>query len=92
MDADLGAARKAIKVGQRVRIRQPICTGRNTRWRTDVTGTVIDVDLADTGAWYAHCITGHLQLVRIRVRKDNGEVSELNLDPLTRIEHVNSIT
>lgn len=87
-NADLGALRQKVKTGQRVKISQQICTGRNVKWRTKITGTVLDVRLADTGAWYAHSTTGHLQLVRMRIQKDNGEVSDISLDAMTRLEHV----
>lgn len=84
----LSALRQKVKTGQRVKISQPTCTGRHLKWRTKITGTVLDVRLADTGAWYAHSTTGHLQLVRIRIQKDNGEVSDISVDASTTLEHV----
>jgi hypothetical protein len=73
------------KPGQRVRITHTI-DRREQDWHTEVTGVVEKVELQQTGSWYAHSKNDKLWLQRIRLRKDDGEISVINVDGRTRIE------
>ncbi|MFH1747245.1 MAG: hypothetical protein ABIG44_09410 [Planctomycetota bacterium] len=71
--------------GQRVRIIQEI-DRREGNWRTQVEGIVEYVRQEKTGSTFAHSKDGHLWLMRVQLRKDDGELTRLTVDPLTRIE------
>jgi hypothetical protein len=71
--------------GQRVRIRQEI-DRREGNWTADVVGTVLDVRPEKTGSWFAHGKDVRLWLNRVRLQKDDGEVTTLVIDPCTRYE------
>lgn len=74
-----------LQPGQRVRIVQTI-DRRDRDWRTTVTGVVRAVEPQKTGSWFAHGKDDKLWLLRVRLVKDDGEVTVLNVDPRTRIE------
>ncbi|MGE0479283.1 MAG: hypothetical protein AB7Q17_02305 [Phycisphaerae bacterium] len=74
-----------LKPGQRIRIRQSI-DRREGEWRLDVTGTIVQAELEPTGSWYAHSKDDKLWLTRIRLRKDNGELTTLTVDQHTEVE------
>jgi hypothetical protein len=71
--------------GSPVRVVQSIQTGTST-WKTAVTGVVESWGYEETGAWYAHGKLGKLWLPRIRIRKPDGELTVLTVDPMTQIE------
>ena len=71
--------------GQRVRITQEI-DRREGNWRTEVVGVVQLVEQQKTGSWCAHGKDGKLWLLRVQVKKDDGELTTLTVDPLTRVE------
>ncbi len=73
------------KPGQRVCVRQTI-DRRAGDWRGSVEGVVQSVDLEKTASWYAHSKDGQYWLVRLRLQKDDGEVTLLNVDSRTEIE------
>lgn len=73
-----------IPRGSRVRVTQEI-DHRNERWKTAVEGTVEWVGYAPTGSWYAHGKNDRLWVLRMRLRKDDGEVTTLNLDSHTKV-------
>lgn len=73
------------KPGQRVRIRQMI-DRRDRDWQAEIVGTIEKVEMQKTGSWYAHSKDDKLWLQRILLRKDDGELSMLNIDEHTRIE------
>jgi len=75
----------ALQPGTRVRVTQMI-ERREGQWRTAVTGEVISCGPEKTGSWYAHAPKGRLLLHRLRLRKDDGEVTTLTLDERSRIE------
>jgi hypothetical protein len=54
-----------------------------------VTGTVQDVKLQKTGSWYAHSKDDKYWLRRVTLKKDDGELTTLNLDQATEIELLN---
>lgn len=73
------------KPGQRVRIRQTI-ERRAGDWSGVVEGVIEGVDLQKTGSWYAHSKDGQFWLRRVRLVKDDGEVTLLNVDSRTEVE------
>lgn len=74
-----------LKSGQRVRITQTI-ERRERDWQHPVEGVVESVDMQKTGSWYAHSKHNRYWLIRVRLRKDSGEQSLINVDNMTRIE------
>ena len=74
--------------GRRVRVTQMIA-GRNLRWETRAEGEVISLEPEPTGSWYAHGKNDKLWLLRLRLRKEDGEVTALALDHNTRVEVLN---
>ncbi len=71
--------------GQRVRVVQTI-ERREGDWHDTVIGVIQSVTLEKTGSWYAHSKDDKLWLRRVRLVKDDGEVSVLSVDVLTEIE------
>lgn len=76
-----------FKPGQRIRILQEI-ERREGNWRTEVVGVIEQVVLEKTGSWFAHAKDDKYWLLRVRLRKDDGELTTVVVDPLTRIEPV----
>src|SRR3982750_4421278 len=76
MDDDI---RKALGPGVRVKVVQQIAA-RNYTWTSDVLGTVVAYEQKQTGSWFAHSKDDKLWLDRLLIRKDDGELTTLNLD------------
>ena len=74
-----------LKPGMRVRITQTIRRSGGD-WQMSVTGQVLSCGLEQTGSWHAHSPQGKLMLTRIRLRKDDGELTAVNLDDSSRVE------
>lgn len=74
-----------IREGQRVRIFQEI-ERREGNWRNEVVGRVLSVRPEKTGSWYAHGKDDKLWLLRVRLQKDSGEQTTVNVDQFTRFE------
>jgi hypothetical protein len=74
-----------LQPGVRVKVTQQI-PARNYTWTCDVSGTVVSYDQKQTGSWYAHSRGDKLWLDRLTLRKDDGELTTLNLDEFSRIE------
>jgi hypothetical protein len=74
-----------IEPGDRIRVTERI-VGHDQTWLTDVEGEVVSVRPEPTGAWYAHARHAHLWLPRIVLRKDDGELSSLIVDPNAQVE------
>lgn len=55
-------------------------------WHAPVTGTVVAHQDQPTGSWYAHGKNDKLWLNRLILRRADGEVTSLVIDPRTRIE------
>ena len=70
--------------GSRVRIEQRI-DRREGNWTAVIEGEVIKVSTAPTGSWFAHGDHERYLLKRIRLRKDNGEVTVVALDEDSRL-------
>ena len=51
-----------------------------------VRGTVVEAEQRKTGSWFAHSRHHKLWLDRLVLRKDDGEIAVLHLDPYSRVE------
>lgn len=74
-----------IREGQRIRVFQEI-ERREGNWRNEVVGRVLSVRPEKTGSWFAHGKDDKLWLLRVRLQKDNGEQTTVNVDQFTRFE------
>jgi len=79
------AIRKNLRPGVRVRVVQQI-PARHYAWAADVTGTVVEYEQQETGSWFAHSKNDRLWLDRLQIRKEDGELTTLNLDDYSRVE------
>ena|SRR5688500_20024796 len=77
--------RQQLVPGARVKITQQI-PARHYAWSADVRGTVVQFQQKQTGSWFAHSKNDKLWLDRLVLRKDDGEMTTLNLDDYSRIE------
>jgi hypothetical protein len=77
--------RQKLVPGAKVKITQQLAA-RDHAWSTVVRGTVVDFSQQQTGSWYAHSKNDKLWLDRLTLRKDDGEISTLNLDDYSLIE------
>ena len=82
MDESLG---DRLRPGARVKVIQKIA-GRDYTWTTETRGIVLSYQQRPTGSWYAHSRDDKLWLDRLALRKDDGELTTLNLDEFSRIE------
>ncbi len=60
--------------------------GRDFAWTSDVTGTILSYEQKPTGSWFAHSQDDKLWLDRLTLRKDDGELTTLNLDEFSHLE------
>ena len=79
------SVRKQLRPGVRVKVTQQIAA-RDYALTSEVRGTILDYLQKPTGSWYAHSKGDKLWLDRLRLRKDDGELTTLNLDAATHIE------
>jgi len=79
------SVRSQLKPGAKVRVTQQIAA-RNYTWSTPVSGTIVGFEQKPTGSWFAHSKNERLWLDRLVIRKEDGEISTLNLDEFSRIE------
>src|SRR5690242_976528 len=77
--------RNRLRPGARVKVIQQIA-GRDYTWTSEIKGTVLSYEQRPTGSWYAHSRDDKLWLDRLELRKDDGELTTLNLDEFSRIE------
>jgi hypothetical protein len=77
--------RNRLRPGARVNVTQQIA-GRDYTWTTDTRGTVLSYQQRPTGSWYAHSRDDKLWLDRLELRKDDGELTTLNLDEFSRVD------
>lgn len=75
----------SLQPGTRVRITQTI-VGRAGVWTTEVEGEVVSAKPEPTGSWFAHGKNDRLWLPRIRLKKPDGELTTVNLDPRSVVE------
>jgi hypothetical protein len=76
---------KQLVPGARVAVTQQIAA-RDYTWTTIVRGTVIDFGQKETGSWFAHSKDDRLWLDRLTLRKEDGEITTLNLDDYSHVE------
>ena len=79
------AIRKNLRPGVRVKVIQQIA-GRDYTWTADVAGTVVEYQQKQTGSWFAHSKNDKLWLDRLMLKKDDGEITILNLDEYTHVK------
>ena len=79
------ALRTQLLPGAKVKITQQIAA-RDYAWTSDVIGTVLSFEQKQTGSWYAHSKNEKLWLDRLLVRKDDGELTTLNLDDYSHVQ------
>ena len=77
--------RNQLKPGARVKVTQQI-PARDYAWTSDVRGTVVEYQQKETGSWFAHSKNDKLWLDRLTIKKDDGEITTLNLDDYSRVE------
>lgn len=71
--------------GQKVAVTQQIAQ-RDEVWTTKIAGTVVRAEQAKTGSWFARSKDDRLWLDRLVLRKDDGEIVVINLDPYSHVE------
>lgn len=76
---------ETLKPGQRVRITQTI-DRRDQDWHRTIVGVVQSVRPEKTASWFAHTKNGQYWVWRVRLTKDDGELTTVNVDPRTHIE------
>jgi hypothetical protein len=79
-----------LKPGQRVRVTQAI-DRREGDWIATTEGVVESVAVKKTAASYAHSKDAKLWLTRLTLRKEDGEISQLVIDSLAKIELLEDI-
>ena len=79
------SVRTALRPGVRVKVTQQIAA-RDHTWTSEVRGTILEYEQKQTGSWYAHSKNDKLWLDRLSLRKDDGELTTLNLDDYSHIE------
>ena len=77
--------RPRLKPGVRVKVTQQIAA-RDYAWTSEVRGTVMDFRQKQTGSWFAHSKNDKLWLDRLTIRKDDGEITTLNLDDYSNVQ------
>lgn len=77
--------RKQLVPGARVKVTQQIAA-RHYALPAVVRGTVIRYGQKETGSWFAHSKDDRLWLDRLVLRKDDGEITTLNLDDYSHVE------
>lgn len=77
--------RHLLRPGARVKITQQI-GARDYSWTSEVRGTVVSFEQKQTGSWFAHSKDDKLWLDRLTLRKDDGELTTLNLDEFTNVQ------
>ena|SRR5688572_6013288 len=59
---------------------------RDRVWTNRIRGTVVSYQQKQTGSWFAHSKDDKLWLDRLVLRKEDGEITSLNLDDYTHLE------
>jgi hypothetical protein len=77
--------REQLRPGVRVRVTQQIAA-RHYALTSEIRGTILEYNQKSTGSWYAHSKDDRLWLDRLLIKKDDGELTTLNLDEYTRIQ------
>jgi hypothetical protein len=74
-----------LRPGQRVRITQQVAA-RHYTLTTPIEGVVVRIEQKQTGSWFTHARNNRLWLDRVVIRRDDGEIMTLNIDPYTHVE------
>ena len=82
MDVEL---RNQLKPGARVKVTQQIAA-RDHTLTSEIRGTITAYEQKPTGSWFAHSKDDKLWLDRLVIRKDDGELTTLNLDDYSNVE------
>jgi hypothetical protein len=82
MEANIG---QRLVAGARVKVIQQI-GARAYSWSSEIRGTVVSFEQRPTGSWFAHSRDDHLWLDRLTIRKDDGEITTLNLDEFSVVQ------
>ena len=85
--------------GTPVVIQEESKTGIGTYVKSKVVGTVVSWRYETTGAWYAQSgdpsipnQDGKLRLLRLMLKKSDGEITDLVIDDLTKIAKLEAVT
>ncbi len=78
-------SQQQIQPGQRIRVRHEI-DRREGNWVQEVEGVVLAARPEKTGSWFAHGKDDKLWISRVRLQKDDGEITTIAIAPDTRIE------
>jgi hypothetical protein len=79
------ALRTQLRPGAKVKVTQQIAA-RDYALTSDVVGIVLRFEQKQTGSWYAHSKNDKLWLDRLLLRKDDGELTTLNLDDYSHVQ------
>lgn len=71
--------------GMKVKVTQQIAA-RDYTWVSETVGTVVEYKQKPTGSWYAHSKDDKLWLDRLVLKKDDGEITTLNLDEYSKVD------
>lgn len=74
------ATLQRLKAGDRVRVTQRV-VAHDRKYLTTVEGVVVSVGARKTGSWFAHGKQQRLWLPRLVIRKADGELTSLVIDP-----------
>jgi hypothetical protein len=77
--------RNQLTPGTIVEVTQQI-PHRDRTWTNTVRGTIVSYQQKQTGSWFAHSKNDKLWLDRLMLRKDDGEVTTLNLDDYSHVK------
>jgi hypothetical protein len=77
--------RANLRPGAKVRVTQQIAA-RDYTWTSDVVGIVLNFEQKQTGSWFAHSKNEKLWLDRLLLKKEDGELTTLNLDDYSHVE------
>jgi hypothetical protein len=86
---ELSALLVALKPGQRIRLTQTVRVGRK-QWTTTVNGVFRDLQYLATGLTTERGDDDDVVILTVHFTKDNGELSSIAVDELTKVELLNS--
>lgn len=83
------STQQVYKPGTRIRVTQTLPRPLGGLPSTVVEGVVVRYEQSKTGSWFAHSKDDRLWLDRIVLKRDDGEITHLNLDQYSQVETVN---
>jgi hypothetical protein len=87
VSAQLSAVLEKLKPGQRIRVTQTIRVGLK-QWTTTVTGLYRELKYLATGVTTDRVPEDEIVVPTVHFTKDNGELSSIAIDELTRVEPI----